>query len=62
MEEESDAGLVSLDTLLKQNHGKICVLIDGSLSTMKNNCTTTITTKQVPRKVLFAPSLIQHHK
>ena len=60
MEEESNGELAFLDTLLKWNNGEISVLVIGSLHILTNTYTTDLTTKQVARKVLFPPCLIEH--
>ena len=56
MEEESNGELAFLDTLLKRN----LYWYIGSLYTLTNTYTTALTTKQVARKVLFPPCLIEH--
>ena len=58
-EEESNGELAFLDTLLKRNNG-ISVLVYGSLHILTNTYTIALTTKQVVRKVLFLPCLIEH--
>ena len=60
MEEESNGELAFLDTLLKWNNGEISVLVIGSLHILTNTYTTDLTTKQVARKVLFPPCLIEY--
>ena len=63
MEEESNGELAFLDTLLKRNNGEISVNLCwyiGSLHILTNTYTTALTTKQVVRKVLFPPCLIEH--
>ena len=52
MKEENNGGLASLDTLLKDNNGKVSGLTYTSL--------TDLTARQVARKVLFPPCLIGH--
>ena len=59
MEEESK--LAFLDTLLEQNNGEISVLVyRNTPHILTNTYTTALTTKQVARKVLFPPCLIEH--
>ena len=60
MEEESNGELAFLDTLLKQNNGEISVLVYRSLYILTNTYTTALATKQIERKVLFPPCLIEH--
>ena len=60
MEEESNREIAFLDTLLKRNNGEISVLVYRSLHILTNTYTTALTTKQVARKVLFPPCLIEH--
>ena len=60
MEEESIEELAFLDTLLKRNNGKILYWYIGSLRVLTNTYTTALTTKQVARKGLFRPCLIEH--
>ena len=60
MEEESNGELAFLDTLLKQNNGEISVLVYRSLHILTNTYTTALATKQIERKVLFPPCLIEH--
>ena len=60
MEEESNGELAFLDTLLKRNNGKISVLAYRKPTHTDQSYTTTRTTKQVARKVLFPPCLIEH--
>ena len=54
MEEESNGELAFLDTLLKRNDGKTSVFVYKY-----NTYTTALATKQVAKKVLFPPCLIQ---
>ena len=49
-----------LDTLLKGNNGETSVLVYRSLHILTNTYTTALTTKQVARKVLLPPYLIEH--
>ena len=60
MEEESNGELAFLDTLLKRNNGEISVLVYRKPRHTDQYHTTAFTTKQVTRKVLFPPSLIEH--
>ena len=60
MEKESNGELAFLDTLLKRNNGEISVLVYGSLHILTNTYTAALTIKQVARKVLFPPCLIEH--
>ena len=59
MEEESNGELAFLDTLLKQNNGKISVLVYRK-PTHTDQYTAALTIKQVARKVLFPPFLMEH--
>ena len=56
LEEERNGELAFLDILLKRNNGEISV----SLHILTNTYTTTLTTKQVAKKLLFPPFLIEH--
>ena len=56
MEEESNGELAFLDTLLKGNNGEI----SESLHILTNTYTTTLTTKQNAKKLLFPPFSIEH--
>ena len=58
MEEESNGELAFLATLLKRNNGKISVLVYKNLRLLTN--TSVLITKQVARKLLFPPCLIEH--
>ena len=60
MEEESNGELAFLDTLLKRNNGEISVLVYRKPTHTDTYYTTALTTKQVVRKVLFPPCLIEH--
>ena len=60
MEEETNGELTFLETLLKRNNGKIFYWYIASLRIPTNTYTTDLTTKQVARKVLFPPCLIEH--
>ena len=70
MEEESNGELAFLDTLLKRNNGEISVLVYRKpthtdqylhyIAFIFCTYTTALTTKQVVRKVLFPPCLIEH--
>ena len=60
MEEESNGELAFLHILLKRNNGEISYWYIRSLHILTNTYTTALTTKQVARKVLFPPSLIEH--
>ena len=60
MEEESNGELAFLDTLLKRNNRQISVLVYRSLHILTNTYTTALTTKQVARKLLSPPCLIEH--
>ena len=60
MEEESNGELAFLDTLLKRNNGEISVLVYRKPNILTNTYTAALTTKQVVRKVLFPPCLIEH--
>ena len=60
MEEEGNGELAFLDTLLKRNNGETLYWYIGSLRILTNTYTTSLTTKQVARKVLFPPCLIEH--
>ena len=60
IEGESNRELEFLETLLKANNGKISVLDIESLHIQFNTYTTTLTTKQAIRKVLFPPCSIQN--
>ena len=61
IEGESNGELAFLDTLLKWNNGKRNLhWYIGSLRILTNTYTTALTTKQVARKVLFPPCLIEH--
>ena len=57
MEEESNAELAFLETLLKWNNGEISVLVYRKPT---HTYTTALTTKQVGWKVLLPPCLIEH--
>ena len=57
MEEESNAKLAFLETLLKWNNGEISVLVYRKPT---HTYTTALTTKQVGWKVLLPPCLIEH--
>ena len=59
MEAENNGELTFLDTLFRQNNGKISKYI-GNLRILTNTYTTVFTTKQVAKKVLFPPCLIEH--
>ena len=59
MEEESNGELVFLDTLLKQNNGKISVLVYRKPA-HTDQYLPARTTKQVARTVLFPLRLIEH--
>ena len=50
--------LAFLDTLVKLNNGKICVLVYRKPRTLTNTYTQALTTSQVTRKVFFPPCLI----
>ena len=52
--------LALIETLLKRNNEEISVLVQGSLHILTNTYTKALTTKQVARKVLFRPFLIEH--
>ena len=56
MEEERNGELAFLDTLLKGNNGEI----SESLHILTNTYTTTLTTKQNAKKLLFPPFSIEH--
>ena len=58
MEEESNGELAFLATLLKWNNGKTSVLVYKNLRLLTN--TSVLITKQVARKLLFPPCLIEH--
>ena len=60
MEEESNGELAFLDTLLKRNNGEISVLVYRTLYILTNTYTTALTIKQVERKALLSPCLIEH--
>ena len=60
MEKESNGELALLDTLLKRNNGRSLYWFIGSLHIVTNTYTTAFTTKQVARKVLFPPCLIEY--
>ena len=60
MEEERNGELAFLDTLLKRDNGETLYWYIGSLHILTNTYTTTLTIKQVARKALFPPCLIQH--
>ena len=63
MEEGSNGELAFLDTLLKQNNGKISDLYVGSLSTLQylhQYFSLALTTKQVAKKVLLPHCLIEY--
>ena len=60
MEEESNGELAFLDTLLKRNNGEISYWYIGSLHILTNTYTTALAIKQVARKVLLPPCLIEH--
>ena len=49
--------LTFLDTLVKLNNGKICVLVYRKPRTLTNTYTKALTTSQVTRKVFFPPCL-----
>ena len=55
MEEESNGELAFLDTVLKCNNGKISILAYRKPMHLNNTYTTTLTTKQVARKMLLPP-------
>ena len=60
-EEESNGQQTFFDALLKQNNGKISVLVYRRLThTEQNTYTTTSTIKLVVRKLLFPPCLVEH--
>ena len=60
-EKESNGELAFFDTLLKQNNRERSLFwYIGSLHILTNTYTTANTTKQVARKVLFPPCLIEH--
>ena len=59
MEKESNGELAFLITLLKQNNGKISVLVYGSLCKLTNTYTTALTTKQAAKIMLF-PGFVEH--
>ena len=56
MEEESNGELAFLDTLMERSLDWYI----GSLHILTITYTTALTTKQVARKVLFSPCLIEH--
>ena len=58
MEEESNGELAFRATLLKRKNGKISVLVYKNLRLLTN--TSVLITKQVARKLLFPPCLIEH--
>ena len=60
MEEESNWELAFLDTLLKGIMESSLYWYIESLHILTNTYTTALTTKQVARKVLFPPCLIEH--
>ena len=60
MEEESNGELAFLDTLLKRNNGEISVLVYRKPTHTDQYLTTALTIKQVARKGLFPPCLIEH--
>ena len=60
MEEESNGELAFLNTLLKRNKERSLYSYIGSPRILTNIFTTVLTTKQVARKVLFPPCLIEH--
>ena len=60
MEEKSNGELGFLDTLLKRNNGQISILVYRKPTHTGNRYTLALTTKQVARKVLFPPCLIEH--
>ena len=62
MEEESNGELAFLDTLLKQNNGEISVLVYRKPTHTDQYLyySSALTSKQVVRKVLFPPCLIEH--
>ena len=57
MEEESNGELTFFDTLLKQNNIYWYI---GSLHILTNTYTAALTTKQVAKKMLCPPCLIEH--
>ena len=62
MEEESNGELAFLDTLLKWNKRERSLYwYIGSLHILTSTYTTALTIKQVARKVLFPPCLIEHY-
>ena len=60
MEEESNGELAFLDTLMKRNNGEISVLVYRKPTHTDQYLHYSLTTKQVVRKVLFPPCLIEH--
>ena len=60
MEKEINGELAFLDTLLKQNNGRFLYWYIGNLCILTNSYTTVLATKQVARKVLFPPCLLEH--
>ena len=60
MEKESNGELAFLDTLLERNNGEISVLVCRKPTHTDQYLTTALTTKQVARKVLLPPCLIEH--
>ena len=60
MEEESNAELVFLDTLLNIIMERSLYWYVGSLRILTNNCNTALTTKQVARKLLLHHCLIEY--
>ena len=60
MEKESNGELPFLDTLLKRINRNISVLVYRKPVHNDQYLTTALTTKQVARKVLFPPCLIEH--
>ena len=60
MEEESNGELAFLDSLLKRNNGEISVLVYRKSIILTNTYIRALTTKQIARKVLFLPCLIEH--
>ena len=60
MVEEKNGELAFVDTLLKGIMERSLYCYMGSLHILTNTYTTALTTKQVARKVLFLPCLIEH--
>ena len=60
MEEESNGELTLFDTLLKRNEERYLYWYIGSLYILINTYTIALTTKQVARKLLFPPYLLEH--